>query len=367
MKVIDVIDQLESRGCHNGVILDAMLKSYTIINKPQYKTVMLGISGGSDSDVMLDMVLRVTKDKSKLRFVFFDTGIEYKATRDHLDFLENKYRIKIDRVRSEKTVPYCCKHYGQPFISKQVSIYIDRLQHHGFQWEDEDFVTLVKRYCKKADDEKKSIYNEMESEGKTVKSWVKIDSEWYSGCMSALRWWCCTKSEGKSRFDISRNKWLKEFIIENPPFFKISPLCCDYAKKKVSKNYITENRVDLLLLGLREREGGLRSTAYKSCYSVYEDRYDTHRPIFYFNNDDKEEYEKVFGIVNSRCYSEYGLKRTGCVGCPFGRDIQKELSIICEHEPKLLLAVNNVFMESYEYTHKYREFQKMMNEKERLK
>lgn len=65
----------------------------------------------------------------------------------------------------------------------------------------------------------------------------------------------------------------------------------------------------------------------------------------------------------SKCYTEYGLKRTGCAGCPFGRDFEYELEVIQKYEPKLYKAVNNIFGDSYEYTRKYREFVKKMNKK----
>ena len=67
-------------------------------------------------------------------------------------------------------------------------------------------------------------------------------------------------------------------------------------------------------------------------------------------------------ITHSKCYTEYGLKRTGCAGCPFGRDFEQELDVIANYEPKLYKAVNNIFGDSYEYTRKYREFVKRMEE-----
>ena len=58
----------------------------------------------------------------------------------------------------------------------------------------------------------------------------------------------------------------------------------------------------------------------------------------------------------------YGLSRTGCAGCPFGRDFEFELEVIKHYEPKLYKAVNYIFGDSYEYTRKYREFRKKMEE-----
>lgn len=50
-----------------------------------------------------------------------------------------------------------------------------------------------------------------------------------------------------------------------------------------------------------------------------------------------------------------------CCGCPYSRDFENELNILKEHEPKLHKAVSNIFGKSYQYTKKYREFAKEMN------
>lgn len=59
------------------------------------------------------------------------------------------------------------------------------------------------------------------------------------------------------------------------------------------------------------------------------------------------------------------MKRTGCCGCPYGRDFEKELEIIQKYEPKLYKACVNIFGQAYEYTRKYREFVKEMKAKEK--
>lgn len=68
-------------------------------------------------------------------------------------------------------------------------------------------------------------------------------------------------------------------------------------------------------------------------------------------------------MVHSDCYTEYGMTRTGCAGCPFGRDFEEELRVIQTYEPKLYTMVNNVFGKSYEYTIKYKDFVKKMTER----
>ena len=92
----------------------------------------------------------------------------------------------------------------------------------------------------------------------------------------------------------------------------------------------------------------------------------TYRPIFWYTQEDKNDYEAYADIIHSRCYTEYGLKRTGCAGCPFGRDFEFELEVIKAHEPKLYKAACNIFKESYEYTREYKRFRKQREKEESI-
>ena len=47
------------------------------------------ISGGSDSDIVLDLIHKIDDDK-KVTYLWIDTGLEYTATKDHLNDLEQK-------------------------------------------------------------------------------------------------------------------------------------------------------------------------------------------------------------------------------------------------------------------------------------
>ena len=320
------------KPCASAV--DAYVKANSIINNPKYKSILCSVSGGADSDVMIDILSKLDVEH-KIIYIFFNTGLEYHATIEHLDYLENRYGIKIIRERAIKPIPMCCKEFGQPFLSKRVSDMMERLQGAGFQWEDEPFDVLYERY---------------------------------PNCRSALRWWCNDwnnkhlQEYGYSMFNISYNRGLKEFIVQNPPTFRISSQCCSWAKKKVSKAYIKKHKIDLLCIGVRKAEGGARSSAYKNCFDPKNSHhnYDNYRPIFWFTDADKAWYDKEFDIIHSDCYKKWGFKRTGCVGCPYNRKIQDEINVVEEREPNMYKAINNIFKESYEYTAKYKAFQRKL-------
>lgn len=313
-------------SCPTVNIYDAFYKCRQHLVPHQH--IAVSVSGGSDSDIMLDLILRAAKEfdipLEKMNFIFFDTGIEYEATKKHLCLLEEKYGIKIEWLKAKVPVPLGCRKFGVPFYSKFVSEMISRLQRYDFDFQ---------------------------NDGRKEYEFLQAK---YPKCSTALKWWCNAHGE-KSRFNIDRNKRLKEFMIENPPTFKISPKCCDGAKKVNGKVYTKENGIDLNCIGIRRSENGVRSQRYHSCFSSvgFTDYY---RPIFWFTDEDKTEYANHFGVSHSDCYTVYGLERTGCAGCPFGSKFEDELAVIKEHEPKLYTAVCNIFRDSYDYTREYRKF-----------
>ncbi|WP_243126845.1 phosphoadenosine phosphosulfate reductase family protein [Clostridium sp. HBUAS56010] len=350
LSINEVLDTLPQ----DEIIVNNFIKAWKIINNPDYEKIVCSISGGSDSDDMLDICYRCDIDK-KIDYVWFNTGLEYEATKEHLKHLEEKYDIKIREIKAVKPIPVSCKEYGQPFLSKQVSEFIGRLQKYGFKWEDKDLDKLLVEYCVEIP-EAEAVVN-----GKVKKGIARRNNRYWKGCVSALEWWCNSKKSKK--LCIAQNKWLKDFLIENPPIdTPISNKCCIGAKKAVIHNLLKEGIYGLSIVGIRKAEGGARATAYKNCFDENDDSCDNYRPLFFYKNDTKMIYENHFDICHSDCYTKYGLKRTGCAGCPFGRDFEFELEVIQKYEPKLYAAVNYIFGKSYEYTRKYREFTKMKND-----
>lgn len=281
---------------------------------------------GADSDVILDMIIRCG-GKDKTDFVFYDTGLEYSATHEHLSYLENKYGINIMRVKAKKSIPISIKEFGVPFLSKFASDMIHRLQSHGFKFEDEPYEELIARYPR---------------------------------CQTALRWWCNVVGGNTTQYTINRYKYLKEYMVENPPSFKISGMCCHHAKKYPAQSVLKNGGYDLNCLGLRKSEGGVRAQAYSNCFTQRDGsggrHYSDFRPIFWLSDNDKDLYCSHYGVEHSRCYTEYGLKRTGCYGCPFGRHFEDELAVIEKYEPKLTNMANALFSDSYNYLRGYKEY-----------
>lgn len=304
----------------NDLIRNTMKKADLLLNS--YKNPVCSVSGGSDSDVMLDLLERVRGNR-KVTYVFFDTGIEYRATLRHLDDLEAKYGIEIVRRRAKKPVPVGCKEYGVPFLSKEISNKISRLQAKDFEWENEPLAELLEKYDK---------------------------------CQNGIKWWADEHGE-RSNFSIKRNAGLKEFILSFPPEFRISEKCCNGAKKDSAKGFLREQQSMLDITGERQAEGGLRAVRHHSCFEpLHSSGIPKYMPLYFWSDEDKAQYKAHYGLRYSDCYEVYGMKRTGCCGCPFNSRFEEDLEVVKQYEPQLYKAAIAIFGKSYEYTRAYRKF-----------
>lgn len=304
-------------------IQDALSKFLMEIRN--HHNVMVGISGGSDSTIMVHIFSLLDPEK-KTVYVYYNTGLEYAATKRHLKELEEKYGITIEWIDPIMPIPTCCRKYGVPFWSKRVSEYIYRLQRHDFKWEDEPFEVLLQKYPR---------------------------------CKSALKWWCNVfpkRDNGKeSSLNIAYTPFLKEYIIANPPP-PISAKCCEKAKKAPAAKYQAAHDFDLICTGVRKAEKGMRAENYKSCFTKGFAGPDSYRPLFWLSDKDKQDFKDHYGVAYSDCYEVWGMKRTGCPGCPYGKEFEQELDLMQKYEPKFYKAAINIFGASYEYTRGYLRF-----------
>lgn len=276
------------------------------------KCILCAVSGGSDSDVLID-ILSNKEYFNSIKFVYIDTGLEFKCTEEHLKYLEGRYKINIIRYKPNINVADAIKLYGQPFLNKYVSEMIGRLQDNYFEFIDAPFEELI-------------LY--------------------YPNCISALKWWC---GKHPNMYSIKANKYLKEFMIENPPDFKISNQCSIIGKKYAIKNLIKEYNANVNIFGVRAFEGGTRKNSYKeSCFKT--NNLITYLPLLNMSNQEKENYIKEHNIIHSNAYEVYGLTRTGCVGCPCARDKETEIRRLRYYEPETIELINNVFGDTIEYT-----------------
>ena len=308
-------------------------------------------SGGSDSDILLDVIERAREafQLPPVKYVFFNTGLEMKATKDHVKETEGKYGVEIETIRPKVDIVTASRKHGIPFVSKIMSAGLSEWQKKGVP------LTVADEYD--ASDDKEAKRRELR--------------ERYPKCESVLNFLCCCNSKGEPRPNIqlviNSSKYMRDFIGECPPDFPISAKCCDYCKKQVAHS--VQKDFDMIITGERRDEGGMRSVPRQDntslCFTETSSGQYRLRPLYYVSDKDKAWYKEYYGIRYSDAYEVYGLTRTGCCGCPISYKAVEDLEMIRPYEPNLVKAAWNVFGKSYEYRKKYNRYKELRKQMEK--
>lgn len=215
-----------------------------------HNAICVGVSGGSDSDIIVHMIVTYFRHYlEKIHFVLGNTGIEYQATKDHLDYLEERYGIEIEEIKGRSVVGVVHE-CGVPVLSKEYS-------------------NKVEQYAK--------------------------------GNQSGKDWY-----EGRWRRPTGKQKALADAIKER--HIRVSCKCCDISKKQPFAKYYRENGIDLVITGERRAEGGQRATRHSSCFepNSHGGKYDKYMPLFFWDDATKAYYKEQEGIRYSDCYEVWG-------------------------------------------------------------
>lgn len=80
-------------------------------------------SGGADSDIMIDLIERTRGifHLPPIRYAFFNTGLEMRATKEHVKATAEKYDVEITEHRPKINIVQAARRYGVPFVSKIMS------------------------------------------------------------------------------------------------------------------------------------------------------------------------------------------------------------------------------------------------------
>ena len=241
------------------------------------KNAYVSFSGGKDSTV-LHFLLDEALPGNKIPRVYLNTGIEYKKV---VAFVERErerdYRIQI--VLSNRNIKSIHQEVGYPFKSKEHSQKVMIYQHSGY--------------------------------GKTVMNYLGEGTKKDFLCPEKLRY-----------------NFSPEFKI------KISDKCCYKLKKEVADKWAKENKRPIKITGMRKEEGGLR-TSHNACTIFDEGQLIKFHPLQPLNEDFIDWYIKTRNIkLCELYYPPYNFKRTGCKGCPFSLDLQKQLDIMSIYLPE---------------------------------
>lgn len=317
----------------------------------EHPNAICSYSGGSDSDVMIDLIERVRRIHKlpPVHYAFFNTGLEMKATKDHVKDTAQKYGTDIVTYRPKIGIVQASRTYGIPFVSKIMSAGLN-------QWQ-------KKRVPLSIADE----YND--AEDKAAKR-MEL-KERYPNCESVINFLCCCNSAGEPRPNIqlviNSSKYMLDFIKESPPDFMVSADCCTYCKKHLAHSI--QKPYEMVITGERRDEGGMRSVPRQDntslCFTETSGGQYRLRPLYYVSDKDKAWYKEYYKLRYSDAYEVYGLTRTGCCGCPISYKAVDDLEKINPYEPNVVKAAWNIFGASYRYRLKYNEYKAARMEQER--
>lgn len=318
----------------------------------EHPNAICSYSGGADSDIMIHLIeqVRETFSLPPIRYAFFNTGLEMQATKDHVAATAKMYGVDITEYRPKVNIVNAVRTHGAPFVSKIMSYGLE-------EWQKKNIPLSIADEYDQAED-KAAKRKELKSR--------------YPGCESVINFLCCCNAAGDPRPNIqlviNSSKYMRDFISEYPPEFRISAKCCDYCKKQVAHN--VQKAYDMVITGERRDEGGMRSVPRQDntalCFSETADGKYRLRPLYYVSDADKAWYKNYYGIRYSDAYEVYGLTRTGCCGCPISYKAVEDLEKIRLYEPVVVKAAWNIFGDSYRYREKYNRYKarRMIEEKE---
>ena len=310
----------------------------------EHPNAICSYSGGSDSDILLDLLETARKmfGLQPIAYCFFNTGLEMKATKDHIKEVEQKYGVTITEYRPKKNIVLATREYGIPFVSKIMSNAMETVQKKKLPFS-------IKEEYDNAED-KAAKRQELR--------------ERYPNSEQGINVLCCCNGAGEPRPNIqlviNSSPFMYDFMKENPPDFRMSAKCCDYCKKQVAHS--VQKGYDMIITGERRDEGGMRSVPRAEdangtmCFHEEANGQFRLKPLYYVSDADKAYWKEYAGIRYSDAYEVYGMKRTGCCGCPISYRAVDDLKLIEPYEPNVVKAAWNIFGDSYRYRQKYKEY-----------
>lgn len=316
----------------------------------QHPNAICSYSGGSDSDVMIDLIERVRAvfRLPPVQYVFFNTGLEMQATKDHVKRTAQKYGVEIRECRPRINIVQATRKYGVPFVSKIMSAGLG-------EWQKKQVpLSIAEEYDR--DTDKAAKREELRRR--------------YPRCESLINFLCCCNAAGEPRPNIqlviNSSRFMRDFIAEYPPDFQISADCCYYCKKQLAHD--VQKAYEMIITGERRDEGGMRSVPRKDntalCFTETGDGQFRLRPLYYVSDADKAWYKDYYQVRYSDAYEVYGLTRTGCCGCPISYKAVEDLEKIRPYEPNVVKAAWNLFGKSYQYRERYNQYKQERMEAE---
>lgn len=258
------------------ILQDRITKIQSVISKYGEENFCISFSGGKDSTVLSALIDLALPD-NKIPRVYANTGIEYCKI---IEFVEREREREHlwELVIIKPTVPIkpMLEDVGYPFKSKEHSALVG-------SWQSGN------------------------KDGKWVKKYLEKVGRY--ACPQRLRY---------------------QFTDECT--MKISDKCCDRLKKEPIHKWQKENNKQYAIIGLMASEGGRRSSA--KCLAFHGNTLKNFQPLAPITKDWEDWFIEQYHVeLCELYYPPYNFTRTGCKGCPFAFDLQKELDVLEQYFP----------------------------------
>lgn len=232
----------------------------------------ISFSGGKDSTA-LHYLIDIALPGNEIPRVFLNTGIEYRYIVDFARQMSVKdSRIKM--ISPKQNIKEVLEKYGYPFKSKEHSQKVALYQHSGMT--------------------------------KTVVDYLGGGDKKSFLCPEKLKY-----------------QFSEDFQL------KISDKCCLKMKKEIAEQYARENGRAIAITGVRQSEGGLRQSMQGCTTFTGGGRLHKFHPLFPLEDDWIDLFIQEYKIELCKLYyPPFNFKRTGCKGCPFNPELEKQLNLM---------------------------------------
>lgn len=251
-----------------------------VVAKYGEESFYLSFSGGKDSTA-LSYLLDKAVPGNKIPRVFMNTGLEYTSIVKFVRQMAAKDpRVLI--LNSKIPVTKSLQEHGYPIKNKEFSRYADIYYRKGF-------IKSVKRYY-----------------------------------------------DHKGRDEVHPKL---RYIFSDENKLHISDKCCEIRKEKPIWDWAKANKRSIALIALVGGEGGRRDTIARikgnsACFVTRSNIQKYFYPLRKVDEEFVETFIKKEGIrLCELYYPPFNFKRTGCKGCPFSIDLERQLELMSLYFP----------------------------------
>ena len=129
----------------------------------------------------------------------------------------------------------------------------------------------------------------------------------------------------------------------------ISNKCCYKLKKEPAAKWAKENNKTILLTGMRKEEGGQRINISGCVLTDNKGRLNKFHPLLVVSDGWEDWFINKFNIELCKLYyPPFNFKRTGCKGCPFNINLQKDLDTMEQLLPNERKQCENIWKPVYD-------------------